>query len=143
MKYLITVHDNVRRTCVCTGDRNYPPHIYVVVGDDGITRVVCTVCQRIHEQSGPSDTPPVRARVFAMVNEERAAQDKVWRDADNPTMNAQYRYAAPHILVLEECVAKLRKIWYGSKDEGSLQDRFIKTAACAVRAVEEIKHTRG
>lgn len=79
---------------------------------------------------------------IAEVLEERTAQDAIWRGAAYPVMSAQYEYAAPHILVLEECVSKLRKIWYGSKDEGTLRERFRKTAACALRAMEEVKHTR-
>ena len=85
----------------------------------------------------------VRANAIQEILTERESQDKIWRDSAFPTMNAQYDYAAPHILVIEECVSKLRKIWYGSKDEGTLRERFVKIAACALRALEEIKHTRG
>ena len=77
-----------------------------------------------------------REEIFAAVNAERIAQDEQWRTGRQN--EAQYQFSAPHVLLLEENADKLRKIWYGAKDEGSLADRFIKIAAIAVRALEEI-----
>lgn len=91
----------------------------------------------------PRELPTTRINALKEIFAERESQDKAWRDSAFPIMNAQYEYAAPHVLVLEECVAKLRAIWYGKKDEGTLRERFVKVAAVALRALEEIKHTRG
>ena len=78
-----------------------------------------------------------RDAAYKLIDEERSAQDRVWRVGRKT--EAQYAFAAPHILLLEAQVAKLRAIWYGSKDEGDLQERLVKTAAVAVRALEEIQ----
>lgn len=77
-----------------------------------------------------------RSEVFDAINEEREAQDKVWRVGR--ANEAQYKFAAPHILLIAEQAHKLRSIWYVSTKE-DLKDRLIKTAAIAVRALEEIE----
>lgn len=76
-----------------------------------------------------------REEVYAAIDKERIAQDKIWRQGRSN--EAQYKFAASHILLLEEQAAKLRSLWYASKRE-DLTDRLIKTAAIAVRALEEI-----
>jgi hypothetical protein len=81
-----------------------------------------------------------RTEVFAAISAERESQDEKWRDG-RPVEN-QYVFSAPHILLLEEQVAKLRANWYGVKDESSLRERLIKVATIAVRALEEITVTR-
>jgi hypothetical protein len=81
-----------------------------------------------------------RIDVYTAVDAERIAQDEKWRDGR--PVEHQYRYSAPHVLLLEEQVAKLRSNWYGVKDESSLRDRLVKIAAIAVRALEEIEVTR-
>lgn len=80
-----------------------------------------------------------RAEVLAAVNAERVEQDKVWRTG-RPN-EEQYKFAAPHILLIEEQATKLRSIWYGAKDEGTIRERLVKLAAIAVRALEEIEVT--
>lgn len=80
-----------------------------------------------------------REEVFEAINNERIAQDSVWRRGDD--MKTQYRFAAPHIILLEEQVSKLRSKWYGERDESSLRERIIKVAAIAIRALEEIGST--
>lgn len=77
-----------------------------------------------------------RQEIFDAINRERESQDKLWRTG-RPN-EAQYAFAAPHILLLEENASKLRRIWYGAKDEGSIKDRLVIVAALAVRALEEI-----
>jgi hypothetical protein len=72
-----------------------------------------------------------REKAFELINAERTDQNVVWAD------RTQYNRAAPHILILEEQVAKLRTDWYGSVKE-DLQSRFVKVAAIATRALEEI-----
>ena len=81
-----------------------------------------------------------RTDVYRQIDLERTSQDTQWRDGR--PVEGQYQYAAPHVLLLEEQVAKLRANWYGAKDESSLMDRLIKIAAIAVRAIEEIQVTR-
>lgn len=77
-----------------------------------------------------------RKEVYNAIDAERESQDKVWRTG-RPS-EYQYQFAAPHILLLEEGVSKLRPLWYGSKSE-DIRDRLIKLAAVAIRALEEIK----
>ena len=57
--------------------------------------------------------------------------------AANP-QRAQYQFYAPHILVLEETLARLRGICYGANRE-KLRDELVKIAAIAVRALEEVE----
>jgi hypothetical protein len=81
-----------------------------------------------------------RDEALAAIFEERHLQDLSWRNRG--VMDGQYDYAAPHILLLEECTDKLRKAWYGVSDEGNLRDRLVKIAAVSLRALEEIKYTK-
>ena len=80
-----------------------------------------------------------RKAIIAAIENERASQDQKWpRDvAVNPN-RAQYRFYAPHIVVLEEKLVRLRKIWYES-DRELLNAEFIKIAALAIRALEEVE----
>ena len=77
-----------------------------------------------------------RADVYKLIDEERKSQDAVWRVGR--ANEEQYRFAAPHILLLEENADKLRKLWYISKKE-EFKDRLVKIAAIAVRALEEVE----
>jgi hypothetical protein len=85
------------------------------------------------------NTPTTRLGIYYSIDLERASQDTSWRTG-RPNED-QYAYAAPHILLLEEQVAKLRSNWYGARDESTLRERLVKVAALAVRALEEIKIT--
>lgn len=76
-----------------------------------------------------------RSVVYSLINEERKAQDEIWRRGR--ANEEQYKFAAPHVLLLEENVDKLRKLWYVSKKE-DMVDRMVKIAAIAVRALEEV-----
>jgi len=80
-----------------------------------------------------------RLEVFELVNAERIAQDKEWRTG-RPN-EQQYKFAAPHVILLERNARKLIDIWYDSKDESALEDRLVKIAALAFRALEEIEVT--
>lgn len=77
-----------------------------------------------------------RDEIYSAIDRERESQDAAWRTGRSN--EAQYQYAASHILLLEEQGAILRRVWYGAKEEGSIRERLIKTAAIAVRALEEI-----
>ena len=76
-----------------------------------------------------------RKEVYGLIDLEREAQDNVWRTGRKN--EGQYKFAAPHVLLIEEQAQKLRQLWYTSTKE-DLRNRFIKTAAIAVRALEEI-----
>lgn len=77
-----------------------------------------------------------RQEIYSLIDQERLAQDEVWRKGRSN--EGQYQYAAPHIILLEKLVEKLSSEWYYSEHE-EFQSRFIKIAAVAVRALEEIK----
>jgi len=80
-----------------------------------------------------------RPEIYELIESERAAQDQLWpRDVTVNPNRAQYQFYAPHILVLEEKLARLRAIWYSS-DKEQLQKEFVKMATIAVRALEEVK----
>lgn len=76
-----------------------------------------------------------REQAYTLIDMERDTQDALWRVGRNN--EGQYKFAAPHILLLEESVDKLRKLWYTSEKE-QLTKRFTIIAALAVRALEEI-----
>ena len=73
-----------------------------------------------------------RADVFTKINDQRDSQDVIWSNRE------QYRRSAPHILVLQGQMRKLEQEWYDSKRD-ALLERFVKIAAIAVRALEEIE----
>lgn len=79
----------------------------------------------------------LRDTAIQAINNERNQQESLWPRVAG-TKSDQYRYAAPHILLLEEKIARLRGLWYGSKTE-ELQQEFVKIGAIAVRALEEIR----
>ncbi len=76
-----------------------------------------------------------RQKVYELIDKERKAMDEVWRRGR--ANEAQYKFAAPHVLLIEENADKLRKLWYVSKKE-DMKDRLVKIAAIAVRALEEV-----
>jgi hypothetical protein len=71
-----------------------------------------------------------RVEVMALVNAERTRQDELFPD------RTQYATLAPHVLVIEEKVAKLRAAWYR---DGDTKTELVHLAAIAVRALEETK----
>lgn len=77
----------------------------------------------------------LRPEIYAAIDTERLAQDTKWR-IGRPN-EAQYKFAAPHVLLLEEGAAKLREDWYNARGE-EFRSRLVKIAAVAVRALEEI-----
>jgi len=81
-----------------------------------------------------------RHEVYLAIDSERETQDRVWR-VGRPN-EAQYAFAAPHILLIEEQASKLRQLWYVSSQE-DLRERLIKTGAIVVRALEEIDAGKG
>ena len=76
-----------------------------------------------------------REKIFGLVNEERDRQDREWRTGG--PIEAQYSFAASHVLILEEKLTRLRSLWYDSKPE-QMKEEFVKIAAIAVRAIEEV-----
>jgi hypothetical protein len=79
-----------------------------------------------------------RNEIFDLINEHRDAQDRLWpRDLKANPQRAQYQFYAPHLLVLEEKVKKLRENWYKS-DKEQLHKDFVSVATIAVRALEEV-----
>lgn len=85
-------------------------------------------------------TSEAQANAIFEILEERRAQGRWWRTGR--AVEEQYKFAAPHILVLEGQLEKLRANWYGATDESSLRERFVKVAAIALRALEEISVTK-
>lgn len=79
-----------------------------------------------------------REDVFEVIDKEREYQDTTWpRDARRRRM---YAFAAPHILLLEGYVQKLRDGWVSSGMDETARLRVIaKIATMAVRALEEIE----
>jgi hypothetical protein len=65
---------------------------------------------------------------------ERRRQDQLWpRDERRKAM---YATNPPHILLLEERAAELRKAWYAGNREACLTG-FVEMGAIALRALEE------
>lgn len=74
-----------------------------------------------------------RSDVFAEVEKERTSQDSAWPRTER--RKQMYSFTAPHLLLLEEKVSAMRTSWY--KGESKPAD-FVKIAALAVRALEEV-----
>lgn len=78
-----------------------------------------------------------RQEAFALIEQERANQEKLWPRDDANQLSLQYNWWAPHLLVLLEKADRIRSLWYESKSE-ELQAEFVKIAAIGVRALEEV-----
>lgn len=78
-----------------------------------------------------------RKEVYVLIETERTNQEKLWPRDDNNSLSQQYNWWAPHFLVLEEKVSRIRGMWYESKRE-LLANEFVKVAAIATRALEEV-----
>jgi hypothetical protein len=72
-----------------------------------------------------------REEIYALIDKERAEQDKVWSNRE------QYSRSAPHILVLDGQLTKLKAEWYAAEKD-AVTSRLVKMAAIAVRALEEV-----
>lgn len=85
--------------------------------------------------------PLSRADAYAVINQERRYQDSTY-SPDEETVPGQTRRqrdigVTPHILLLEEYVAKARAAWVNRKgDDLPALQQIAKVAAIAVRALE-------
>lgn len=80
-----------------------------------------------------------RSEIVDLIETKRATQDAKWpRDLTTNPQRAQYKFYAPHILLLEEKIARLRALWYNA-DKEALQGEFVKIATIAIRALEEVR----
>ena len=77
-----------------------------------------------------------RHEIYKLIEAERTEQDATWRRG-RPN-EGQYKYSAPHVLLLLKLTEKLENEWYTSSYE-DFQDRFVKIAAVAIRALEEVE----
>ena len=74
--------------------------------------------------------------IVVAINDERARQDaKHPRTKDNA---GQYRFSAPHALLVEKYIGYAREDWTKGSRDGVMID-LIKIAAILVRALEEIE----
>lgn len=74
-----------------------------------------------------------KSEVFAAIQEEREKQDAAWPRTERRVQ--MYSFTAPHLLLLEEKVSAMRTAWYKGE---SVPSDFVKVAALAVRALEEV-----
>lgn len=49
-----------------------------------------------------------RQEIYELIEFERLEQDATWKD------RAQYKHSAPHVLVLDGQLAKMKTDWYGA-----------------------------
>lgn len=75
-----------------------------------------------------------RAEIYYLIDEERNKQDEKWSD------RSQYSRSAPHLLLLQQKTAKMGGLWYEAKRDALIAE-FVKVAAIAIRALEEIDPT--
>jgi len=80
-----------------------------------------------------------RDEVYSLIDNERLSQDSTWRQG-RPN-EGQYQYSAPHVLLIIKLAEKLGTEWYNATTE-DLESRFVKIAAVAVRALEEINKSK-
>jgi hypothetical protein len=78
-----------------------------------------------------------RDEIFEAINTERDTQDVYWSH-NEARRRSMYSTVPPHILLLEAQISKLRDDWYATPGGRGCFSRFIKVAAIAVRALEEI-----
>lgn len=75
----------------------------------------------------------IRKDIYTAIEIERISQDSKWPRDDR--RKQMYSFSAAHLLVLEQKIESMRKGWYNGEIS---KDDFIKVAAIAVRALEEI-----
>jgi hypothetical protein len=80
-----------------------------------------------------------RKDIFEVINRERDYEDGLWPRDDHEAVG-QYKWVAPHMLLLEEYVGGMRTKWKNSRDELDCVREIAKIAAIAVRALEEVKY---
>jgi hypothetical protein len=83
-----------------------------------------------------------REQAFEVIRREREYQDRVWPRDGHPLVE-QYRYAAPHLLMLEDYYEEARGKWRRSVDETDVLRAIAKMAAIAFRALTEIAFEDG
>ncbi len=79
-------------------------------------------------------------KAFEVIKREREYQDRVWPRDDHPLVG-QYKYAAPHLLMLEDYYEEARGEWTDSVDETDVLRTIGKMAAIAFRALTEVMPT--
>ena len=88
----------------------------------------------------PEDYPDprrFRSDIFTLIDTERESQDKHYPWPEN-----QHRKnPSSHILHLSVQVRKLEELYYLSRSGHDLEERLVKIAACAVRALQEIPYS--
>ena len=80
-----------------------------------------------------------RAQVYAAIDSERAYQDKVWRENSGAVEGQPVRTVAEELIMLEEYVARARKIWTDAPRDLEVPfttDMLRKCAGICVRAME-------
>jgi hypothetical protein len=83
-----------------------------------------------------------REQAFEVIRKEREYQDRVW-PRDNHPLVEQYRYTAPHLLMLEDYYSEARGKWRKSIDETEVLRAIAKMATIAFRALTEVVLSRG
>lgn len=73
-----------------------------------------------------------RQEIYEKIEKERSYQEAAWPRTER--RQQMYKFSAPHLLLLEEKVARMRSMWYNGDITPA---EFIKVAAIAVRALEE------
>lgn len=74
-----------------------------------------------------------RIDVFKLIGNERASQDGFGPRTERRVQ--MYNFTAPHLLLLGEKIEAMRTAWYRGE---SVSSDFVKVAAIAIRALEEI-----
>jgi hypothetical protein len=77
---------------------------------------------------------------LALIEAERARQEQLWPRDEHPLV-AQYRFYAPHLVLLKEYIDKAFTEWTGAREERDLERSLVKIAAIAVRGLEEVTIT--
>lgn len=97
---------------------------------------LATIAVRALEETIDKDGKTLsRPGVFMAIDAERASQDITHpRTKDN---SGQYKFSAPHLLLVEEYAARARNWWKNGDRDGVIRT-FVVLAAILVRALEEI-----
>ena len=72
-----------------------------------------------------------------LVRRERERQEELWPRDDHPLVE-QYKFYAPHLILLKEYIDRAFAEWTGAREERDLERALVKIAAIAVRGLEEV-----
>jgi len=86
--------------------------------------------------------PIVPEYIVGQIDDEIRRANAKWRVPGREGIERQYNFWAPHLILLEEKLSRIRMRWYNSHDEEEMYAEVVKIAAIAIRALMEVGSTK-